>query len=217
MGLDDLPGVRAVMLEAFGPIWGPRLLRPFLIIALLAVFLTSLAVILHYFKVASDAVASLLAGIHLPSIKSLAITMGIILGAIVLAIAIGFAWRFIRSLSPFGRLLTLRDAAQIVYDETRHDLVSQIARDTRLAGYADPVTGIAHHIFQHVNTAFGSVKGSTIIDPIPLDEKKRLVVMEDGINAGHMFHEPTWFNIRIKRSDLKDCISYIKRLNASLS
>jgi len=106
--------------------------------------------------------------------------------------------------------LTLKDAAQHVYDETRHSVLSQIARDERLAGHDDPKLFIANTILQKAENLEGKVKGSTKYDPIPAKDRDRLWTDEKLLDAGPMHAPAKFYAIRIKRRELDGVIAYFE-------
>lgn len=117
-----------------------------------------------------------------------------------------------RKIATETELLPLKQAAQIVYDETRHSLVAGMSRAFESSA-EEALQSTATMIVHHAPELSGSVLASTILDPIPQEERKSFVVFDDMASVGHAGQRKAkYFRISVKRSDLQPVIDYIKRI-----
>ncbi len=126
-------------------------------------------------------------------------------------IGAGVVW-LTRSWGDFG-WASLQEGAQIVYDDTRHSVMSQIAR-ARVSSDDNPLVFVANTIIHRCPNLEGCVNGATKYDHITMDGRDRLWANSELKNIGLMFQPPSYYAVRIKRKDLKEVIAYFQRQEA---
>jgi len=125
----------------------------------------------------------------------------------------GDALKLERYAPELSDMLQLKEAAQIVYDETRHNSVSMMARGSDTSS-PDPLDHIRNIVFRRVPIAFGLVRGATKLDPISAETKRDMIIYNGSADAGYVnVRRPEFSDVHVRKSDVQGCIDFIRRLD----
>lgn len=119
----------------------------------------------------------------------------------------GVVWFFWPQLKHLGsRYMSMRDAAQLVYDKTRHTIIAGIARHDP---DDDPLLATATLLIVSPNIIVrGKVRGATVSDEIDHEVRKNMAARADLETIGYGGErDPRFYQIEISRARLG---SYIK-------
>jgi hypothetical protein len=108
--------------------------------------------------------------------------------------------------------LPLKEAAQAVYDATRHTLLSGISRHIAETD-AEIIRETAETVFRRAEKVRGRMTGATSFDEIGPEQRSLLVVFDDVKSVGHNgMLRPEFCDIEVHEDSLQAVIDYITKI-----
>ncbi|MEX0854060.1 MAG: hypothetical protein WD036_12390 [Bauldia sp.] len=150
----------------------------------------------------------------------------VVLYAVAALIVIGTAWFFFREgkravSAPAGNTsvewLPLKTAAQIVYDATRHTLISGITLHGAKGDEAEIIRQSAETVFHRAKRVRGKLPAAQSFDEIVMSRRGPLHVSDDIASVGHNFMDaPEFCAVEVRRDSVQGVIDYLHKIDTDL-